>query len=43
MTNNTLTIKRGDIFYYDFGAREGSIQSGQRPVLVIRNRLIITQ
>ncbi|NCC02157.1 MAG: type II toxin-antitoxin system PemK/MazF family toxin [Clostridia bacterium] len=30
------TIKRGDIFYYDFGETEGSIQSGRRPVLVIQ-------
>lgn len=36
MTSSTLTIKRGDIFYYDFGVQEGSVQSGQRPVLVIQ-------
>lgn len=29
-------IKRGDIFYYDFGNRDGSIQSGKRPVLVVQ-------
>ena len=29
-------IKRGDIFYYDFGENKGSIQSGRRPVLVIQ-------
>ena len=29
-------IKRGDIFYYDFGKNDGSIQSGKRPVLVIQ-------
>lgn len=29
-------IKRGDLFYYDFGVREGSIQSGVRPVLVLQ-------
>ena len=29
-------IKRGDLFYYDFGTREGSIQSGVRPVLVVQ-------
>lgn len=29
-------IKRGDIFYYDFGDNTGSIQSGRRPVLVIQ-------
>ena len=27
-------IMRGDLFLYDFGAREGSIQSGIRPVMV---------
>ena len=36
MTNDTLAIKRGDIFYYNFGSRDGSIQSGLRPVLVIQ-------
>ena len=36
MTNSTSAIKRGDIFFYDFGVREGSIQSGPRPVLVIQ-------
>lgn len=29
-------IKRGDLFFYDFGKREGSIQSGERPVLVLQ-------
>lgn len=29
-------IERGDLFYYDFGSREGSIQSGLRPVLVVQ-------
>lgn len=29
-------IQRGDLFYYDFGEREGSIQSGVRPVLVVQ-------
>ena len=29
-------IKRGDLFYFDFKEREGSIQSGLRPVLVIQ-------
>lgn len=36
MTNSTSAIKRGDIYFYDFGVREGSIQSGSRPVLVIQ-------
>lgn len=26
-------ISRGDLFYYDFGDRVGSVQSGERPVL----------
>ena len=29
-------IRRGDIFYYDFGDNAGSIQNGRRPVLVIQ-------
>lgn len=29
-------ISHGDLFYYDFGEREGSIQSGVRPVLVVQ-------
>ena len=29
-------IQRGDLFYYDFGKREGSVQSGERPVMVIQ-------
>lgn len=36
MSDNTSAIKRGDIFYYNFGTRDGSIQSGLRPVLVIQ-------
>ena len=30
------TIKRGDLFYYDFGDNAGSVQSGERPVLVLQ-------
>ena len=30
------TIKRGDIFYYDFGENKGSIQCGRRPVLCLQ-------
>lgn len=29
-------IKRGNLFYYDFGKCEGSIQSGVRPVMVVQ-------
>lgn len=33
-----IKIKRGDIFYADFGARyQGSIQGGVRPVVVVSN------
>ena len=30
------TMKRGDIYYYDFGENAGSIQSGKRPVLCLQ-------
>ena len=30
------TIRRGEIYSYDFGITKGSIQSGRRPVLVIQ-------
>ena len=29
-------LQRGDLYYYDFGKREGSIQSGVRPVLIVQ-------
>ena len=29
-------ICRGDLFYYDFGDNSGSVQSGERPVLVVQ-------
>ena len=29
-------ICRGDLFYYDFGDISGSVQSGERPVLVVQ-------
>ncbi len=29
-------IKRGDVFYYDFGQNPGSIQCGRRPVMVLQ-------
>lgn len=32
-------IERGDIFYLDFGNREGSVQSGARPVVVVQDDL----
>lgn len=36
MENKTDTVKRGEIYYYDFGKNEGSIQNGLRPVLIIQ-------
>ena len=29
-------VKRGEIYLYDFGNNEGSIQNGIRPVLVVQ-------
>lgn len=29
-------IKFGDVYYYDFGERVGSMQSGKRPVIVLQ-------
>lgn len=36
METNTRKVKRGEIYYYDFGDNEGSIQNGVRPVLVVQ-------
>ena len=39
-------ICRGDLFYYDFGDNSGSVQSGERPVLVVQakaSRQLATQ
>lgn len=36
MDTNTRKVKRGEIYYYDFGNNEGSIQNGVRPVLVVQ-------
>ena len=33
---NEKMICRGDLFYYDFGDNSGSVQSGERPVLVVQ-------
>lgn len=38
MDTNTRKVKRGEIYYYDFGDNEGSIQNGVRPVLVVQCR-----
>lgn len=35
-TNTNKKVKRGEIYLYDFGTNEGSIQSGVRPVLIIQ-------
>ena len=34
---NREEIKRGEIYYYDFGERAGSIQSGYRPVIILQD------
>lgn len=34
--NNERVIKRGEIYYYDFGEIPGSIQNGIRPVIVLQ-------
>lgn len=33
---NTQKVKRGEIYFYDFGINEGSIQNGERPVMVVQ-------
>ena len=35
-TNSNADIRRGDIYYYDFGENPGSVQCGVRPVLVLQ-------
>lgn len=40
MKQNREQIKRGEIYMYDFGPREGSIQTGYRPVLVLQDERI---
>ena len=37
ITKNTTKSNRGDLFLYDFGNNEGSIQCGLRPVLVLQS------
>lgn len=36
MNTTEKNIKRGEIYYYDFGINPGSIQCGRRPVLVLQ-------
>ena len=33
---NISQVKRGEIYLYDFGTNEGSIQNGLRPALVVQ-------
>ena len=33
---NISKVKRGEIYLYDFGTNEGSIQNGLRPALVVQ-------
>lgn len=35
-TNENQKVKRGEIYLYDFGKNEGSMQNGLRPVLVVQ-------
>lgn len=35
-TTNKQKVKRGELYFYDFGNSIGSIQSGNRPVLVVQ-------
>lgn len=32
-----IVIKRGDIFYTNLGKRNGSVQGGKRPVVILQN------
>lgn len=36
MEENIKKIKRGEIYYYNFGQNKGSIQNGLRPVLIVQ-------
>lgn len=36
MKNSTEKVVRGEIYYYDFGQNNGSVQGGVRPVLVVQ-------
>lgn len=35
-TNISRKVKRGELYYYNFGNNEGSVQCGERPVLVVQ-------
>ena len=32
-----MSVRYGEIYYYDFGENDGSVQGGFRPVLVVQN------
>lgn len=34
--NTIRKVRRGEIYHYDFGTNEGSVQNGVRPVLVVQ-------
>ena len=36
-TTKMSPVYRGDVFYYDLGKQEGSLQSGLRPVVIVSN------
>lgn|GEM_PF-6281382 len=36
-----IKIKRGDIYYYDFGEAKGNAQCGRRPVFACRQMISI--
>jgi mRNA interferase MazF len=36
MDNNKNKVNRGEIYYFDFGVNQGSIQNGLRPVLIVQ-------
>lgn len=38
-TNTNKIINRGEIYLYDFGSQNGSIQSGLRPIIVVSNKM----
>ena len=37
---NNKGIRRGEIFWYDFGEQDGSVQKGYRPVIVLQDNII---
>jgi mRNA interferase MazF len=37
MKHERTEVTRGDIYFYDYGENEGSIQSGRRPVVVLQS------